>query len=296
MKMDMGFVMPKIGEKEFVVKCNGTISKEPYSIFKTLNFVKEFNPDRRKKFAVQIALVGEMVKPNSWEQWLAGIKKEYIRDQARIEIARKLFGERMPLIPNIISQESGHDKSKCSKNKEGVERAVESPMPLQLQMSPYVRSSERIPVHSPVENRRMYPISDNYLMTPPEAREEKSSPLAAFRKAEKHQILKKRYPGIVHRDNQMERCVRNESYVKKKDRTKTCVKKPVGNKLKVLKGRKKRRKISFVLNEGAESRAVNFAIGDRMFSQTELVRWSQSRMPKRSKRLKKCKLNLMEDK
>ena len=141
----------------------------------------------------------------------------------------------------------------------------------------------------------MYSNSENYLMTP-DAGEEKSLPLAAFRKAEKHPILKKPNPRNVHSDHEMESCVQNESCLAEKDRLKACAKKSVVNKLQAVNERKKRKRISFVLNDGAECRKVNFAIGDSLFGHTEKVLGSQVRVAKRSKRLKKCKLNIVEDK
>ena len=137
-------------------------------------------------------------------------------------------------------------------------------------------------------------LSEKYLMTP-EAREEKSLPLSAFMKAEKQPIPQKQYTRNVRIDNPMERCVRKQSYVTVKDRAKACVEKPVGKQIKKVKKRKKTRSISFVLNEGEESRKVNFAVGEGSISQTDVVRASQSKKPKRSKRLRKCKLNLLED-
>ena len=94
----------------------------------------------------------------------------------------------------------------------------------------------------------------------------------------------------------MERRIPKQSFVTEKDRSKEFIEKPVGHQLKAVKKRKMTRNISFVLNEGEESRKVNYTIGDGLCSHTEIVRGSQSTIPKRSKRLKKCRLNLLEDK
>ena len=129
----------------------------------------------------------------------------------------------------------------------------------------------------------------------PDAGEEKSLPLPALRKAEKHPISKKPNPRIDHNDHQTESCVQNESCVADKDRLKACAKKSVVSKLQAVKKRKKRKKISFVLNDGAECRKVNFAIGDSLSGHTEKVLGSQVRVAKRLKRVKKCKLTIEED-
>ena len=89
-----------------------SVSLEPYKLFEALNFARTFAPQRRKVFAIKLALVGKMVKPKSWAEWLNAIKEDYILDEASKERSRKLFGERIPLIPKIISQDKVVNRSR----------------------------------------------------------------------------------------------------------------------------------------------------------------------------------------
>ena len=91
--------MPALKPGDYVVSCNQSISMEPFKVFEALNFVQIFKPDERKIFSIQVALVGEMMKPDNWVGFLNGIKKDYIVDEERKEISRKLFGELCPLFP-----------------------------------------------------------------------------------------------------------------------------------------------------------------------------------------------------
>lgn len=111
MKIHIAFDMPVLNNKEYVLKCNQSISKEPFKVFEIMNFVKNFNPEQRKYYAIEIRLVGKMEKPINWEIWLNGIKKDYIVDKSRAEVSRRLFRERMPLMPRVVSQEKNKDSN-----------------------------------------------------------------------------------------------------------------------------------------------------------------------------------------
>ena len=69
-----------------------------------------FKPNERKKFTIEIGLVGVMMKPDNWVVYLNGIKNDYIDSKESNEISRRLFGEPMPLMPKVISQEIEKDR------------------------------------------------------------------------------------------------------------------------------------------------------------------------------------------
>ena len=69
-----------------------------------------FKPNERKKFTIEIGLVGVMMEPDNWVVYLNGIKNDYIDSKESNEISRRLFGEPMPLMPKIISQEIEKDR------------------------------------------------------------------------------------------------------------------------------------------------------------------------------------------
>ena len=57
-----------------------------------------------------------MMKPDNWVGYLNGIKINYIVDEERKEISRQLFGDRMPLIPKVISQNSEKERDNNADN------------------------------------------------------------------------------------------------------------------------------------------------------------------------------------
>ena len=117
-KIDIGMKLPVLQDKEYVVKWNQSKSLEPYKLFEALNFVRVFAPQRRKVFTIKLALLGKMEKPNSWAEWLKSTKEDYVLDEESKERSRKLFGERMPLMPKIISQDSEVNRGEGAENSD----------------------------------------------------------------------------------------------------------------------------------------------------------------------------------
>ena len=66
-KLDSGFKMPSLSDKEYLVKTNAGVPKEPYKLFQMLKFRETFDSKERKTFNIHIVLVGKMTKRESWE-------------------------------------------------------------------------------------------------------------------------------------------------------------------------------------------------------------------------------------
>ena len=66
-KLDIGFTMPGLGDKDFLVQTNAGVHKEPYKLFQMLKFRETFDSKERKTFNIRIVLAGKMTKREGWE-------------------------------------------------------------------------------------------------------------------------------------------------------------------------------------------------------------------------------------